>query len=207
MSKLFNFKAPFLGEGEAAPIPEMENGPEDIAQGEAGPEGSADMTSPALQQMLTKECFYGLAKRYAEWLLNTGIADSKETCMEMVSKFVDAAINRGDATAYEMTRIVDYIRGDELKVKTPWQEHYAFINQITEDVTTWFTWFDDQMISGFSEKEQQLARAFREASRTFYEARRALMDAVNKGMFDTIDSIVVGYASVLDPKFVEIFKK
>jgi len=182
---------------EAAPLPELGDTIIDDTKPLGKPESSAAMTS-----MVSRRAFAELAILYAQYLMETGKADSREACAEQVGKFMSSGMDRGEITVNELEYVMGYIKSERLRIKTPWDVRYEFINEITQQTMGDLQWIGSVENVGFSPEESQLITDYQKAFEVYDKLRWELRDNLIRTIESTIDVILIEYKSVLDQDFV-----
>jgi len=186
----------------SAPVPELdtEGGSPDVVGA-----GATDAPSAALQALVSRKAFAEVATIYAQYLLESGKADSKQTCIDMVSKFVSAGMDRGDATSNELEAVKIYIERDDFKVRSPWEIRWSFMREIIEGTMSELEY--SAQAEGFAENEIQLIKAFRDASETYNKLKDELRSVVVTAIDRMVEVILTEYAGSLDPEFISRYSK
>jgi len=186
----------------SAPVPELDTENGGVA---AVPNSQEPAPSAALEALVSRKAFAEVATFYAQYLLESGKADSKQTCIDMVSKFVSAGMDRGDATANELESVKIYIERDDFKIRSPWEIRWSFMREIIEGTMDNLEY--NTQSDGFAENELQLIKAFRDASETYNKLKDELRSVVVTAIDRMVEVILTEYASSLDPEFISRFSK
>ena len=167
--------------------------------------GNESEPSAAAISFLNNKTKVAILKKYCDYLLESGKADSKKKCMEMVGPVISRMMDRGECPSTTMDVIENYINSPKLTdaIKARKNVDSLMRGCIVDSIES----MSERDSMTFSEPEKALFSTYSQALTSMRTCEKEVDKFVGERLRSRILTFIGSYGKLLDSGFVAQFKK